>query len=262
MTDPNALVFGVDPATLVGFLLALVRAAAWVALAPPFSSRVIPVTVKTGLAVALALAGAPHLAGHHPAPSLDMSWLMGAAAVQFAAGLALGFVAHLLFSAVQSAGSMLDLMGGMNLPSSLDPLSENQTPILGQLYEMIAMVLLFVSGADLILVRGFLKSFDGVGYTFGATGGIGRVLLGDVSTFFVAALEIAAPLLAVLFLVQVALGLVSRAAPQMNVFAFAFPAQIIAVLLLVGLGIRVLPGAMGHLLERTLLDGRLLFGGG
>ena len=76
-----------------------------------------------------------------------------------------------------------------------------------------------------------------------------------VPTFFTAAIEIAAPLLAALFLAEISLGLLSRAAPQLNVFVLGFPLKILLTLLLAGLALPLLPDAVSSLLEHTLRAG-------
>jgi flagellar biosynthetic protein FliR len=122
------------------------------------------------------------------------------------------------------------------------------------------MVLLVVSNGYLVVVHGFLHSFDAVGLSMSVKASAGGVVVGAVSTLFVAALEIAAPLLAVLFLVQALLGLLAKAVPQMNIFSFAFPLQIAATVLLLGVAIRVLPTYVSHLVEHIVGAGAALTG--
>ena len=89
------MTISLEPGLVVAFLLALVRASAWVVVAPPFNNRMIPAQVKAGLSAALAVAVAPHLAPHVSA-TLDTPSLVGAIAVQVGVGLVLGFLANLL----------------------------------------------------------------------------------------------------------------------------------------------------------------------
>jgi flagellar biosynthetic protein FliR len=248
-----------DPVALIAFLLALVRAVIWVVVSPPFSSLPTPAMAKVGIAAALAMLAVPTL--EHGLLPLSTSALIGALVVQVVMGFALGMVTKTLFSAVEAAGGISDLFGGIVLPPSLDPLSQNQTPIIGTLYQAVAVALLFVTGGDLVLVHGFIESFSAVGMTMASLGTISHVLSSDLSTFFVAMLEMAAPVLMVLFAAQIVLGLLSKAAPQINVFLLGFPLQVFLVLLLAALAVKVLPSAVVNLLEKSVIDGARALGG-
>ena len=150
----------------MGFVLALVRALAWLMIVPPFGNRAVMPTIATiGLAMSLALVVAPHVAGADV--PLTLPSLIGAVAIQVLTGATLGFLVQVLLGAVTAAGSMADLFGGMVLPPSIDPLSTNQTPMLGQFYEQVAVVLLFAGNGELIIVDGFLRSFNSVGALLG-----------------------------------------------------------------------------------------------
>jgi flagellar biosynthetic protein FliR len=242
-----------DPHALIAFLLALVRAGTWTLVAPPFTSIRTPIPMKVGVAAALALLAMP-TASHMPLPT-DTPGFIAAIGVQVAVGALLGLVAMTLFFAVLTGGALSDLFGGIVLPPSLDPLSENQVPKIGELYQLVAVALLFASGGDLVLVHGFVASFAASGLTLGSLGPASQVLTSDLATLFVAALEIAAPVLVVLFAAQVLLGLLAKATPQMNVFLLGFPFQALLLLLTVALAIRVLPADVTNLLERAVLDG-------
>lgn len=238
---------------LVGFVLAVVRAAAWVMLVPPLGSRAIPAPVKIGFAAALALPVAPRLAEHPP--SLDTASLIAATLLQVGVGVTLGFLTSMLFSAVQAAGELVDLFGGFTIAQAYDPFSNAPAAVFGRFYQLLATVLLFAIDGHLLLVRGFLTSFDAVALSAPPVGDLASVFVRSLGLFFVAALEIAAPLLGALFLAEVALGLLARAAPQMNVFVIGFPFKILLTLLLGGLALPLLPGAVGSLVERSVAGG-------
>lgn len=244
---------------IVGFVLAVIRAAAWVALVPPFGTRMIPVPVKIGLAAALALPVAPRVAER--APSLETAPLAGAVLLQVAVGLTLGFLTYLLFAAVQAAGELVDLFGGFTIAQAFDPMTNAQASVFGRFYHLLAVVLLFAIDGHLLLVRGFLSSFDAVDATLPPLSALPETLLRDVALFLTAAVEIAAPLLGALFLAEVALGLLARAAPQMNVFVLGFPVKILVTLVLGGIALPLLPGAVRGLVEHAVRGGTELFGG-
>lgn len=239
----------VAPATLVGFVLVLVRASAWLVTAPPFAGRTVPARVRIGLATAVALAVWPR-AGAAGVP-VETVPLIGAVVAQVLVGLALGFVAQVLMSAVQAAGGFIDVFGGFTVSAAYDPLSMSQSAVLGRAYGLLATVLLFAVNGHLVLMHGFLRSFDAVPLGGVELGTLSTVLTRDVGVLFVAALEIAAPLLAALFLADVALGLLTRAAPQLNAIMLAFPLKILLTLALLGFSLPLLPGSVHGLLDRV-----------
>jgi flagellar biosynthetic protein FliR len=243
---------------VAGFLLVLVRSTAWVSVCPPFGTRMVPVQVKLGFAVALALSVTPRLANQ--AVPLEIGPLAGAAAVQVTTGLALGFLGVLLFSAVQGAGALVDLFGGFSTAQLFDPMSGNQASVFGRFYQLLGTVLLFAIDGHLLLVRGFLTSFDVVPAAPDLAM-IGHVFTGGLATLFVAALEIAAPLLAAMFLTDLALGLLAKAAPEMNVFLLGLPVKLLLTIGLVGVALPLLPDAVSSLAHSIVTGGARIAGG-
>lgn len=243
-------------ALIVAFVLGVVRASAWLVLVPPFGTSAIPVQVKVGLAAALALPVAPRLA-ETPAP-LDVPSLVAAVLLQVAVGLTLGFITMLAFAAVQAAGSLIDMFAGFTIAQAFDPLSGEQSALFGRFYQLLAATLLFAINGHVLLFRGFLTSFDAVGLQPPPLGRIAQAVVDGLDDFMLAAIEIAAPLLAALFLAEVGLGLLSRAAPQMNVFLLGFPLKILLTLGLVGLVLPVLPAVVEVLAERSVRAGNAI----
>jgi flagellar biosynthetic protein FliR len=242
------------PALVSGYLLALVRAAAWVFVCPPFGNKSVPTMIKVGLAAALALVVGPHLADQ--AVPLEVGPLLSAAVLQVAAGLALGFLGVLLFSTFSFAGGLIDLVSGYSVAQLFDPGNNAPVSIFGQFYGVLATTLLFAIDGHLLLVRGFLTSFTAAPLTHLSTDALAKLLTGDIALFFVSAIEIAAPLLAALFLAEAALGLLARAAPQMNIFQLGLPVKILVTLSLAGLALPLLPDAVsgmaGQIVRQSL----------
>jgi flagellar biosynthesis protein FliR len=234
--------------TLVAYLLVVVRVSAWIAVAPPFNTRVVPPIVKIALALALAMPLAPRLAAEAPAPELFP--LARALFFQVVVGLVLGFLTQLLFSAVQAAGELIDLASGFTLASLYDPLSNVTSSMFGRIHQLVAVTLLFALNGHLLLVRGLLTTFESLPLHPVSISSLTQVFSANVGRFVVAALEIAAPILAVLFLSELALGLVSRAVPALNVFSMSFPVKILLTLSLAGVAMTLLPGAVTSILGR------------
>jgi flagellar biosynthesis protein FliR len=231
---------------LVAYLLASVRIMAWLAIVPPFSGRTIPTMAKVVLGLGLAFAVAPD---GQQIP-LGVVELLLNAGTQVLIGLAMGFVTYLLLGAVAAAGSLIDVFGGFSLAQGFDPLGANTSTIFGKFHQMIAVVLLFVSGGHLIVIGGLLRTFHFLPLgTSPDWAGAPDVLRRAFDLFFVTAVQIALPMIAVLFLADLGLALLTKIAPQLNAINVMFPAKIGLTLLLVGLSFPVLPQALDRLVD-------------
>jgi flagellar biosynthesis protein FliR len=238
-------------AQLVAIMLAAVRAGAWMTVCPPFSSRLIPAQVKALLSIAIALPVAPYLTGH--VPSMATADLVASAALQVFVGAALGFVTALLFAALQAAGDLIDVFGGFTLAYAFDPLSQSQSSVFGRFYNLVAVTLLFASDGHELVLRGFLQSFRTLPLDASfRMGTLDALLTKGVGEFFLASVQIAGPLIAVLFLTDVAFGLLNRVAPALNAFQLGFPAKILLVLTVSGTAIAVLPAALSGIVDKAV----------
>ena len=243
--------FDAPTTQLLAIMLGSIRAGAWMTICPPFSSRLIPTPVKALLSVGLALPVAPYLTGS--LPSIQTSAIIACAILQFFIGAALGFITYLFFSAVQAAGDLIDVFGGFTLAAAYDPLSMNQSSIFGRFYNLVAVTLLFASDEHELVLHGFLQSYRtlplNVNFSMAT---FNALLTKGVGEMFLAGLQIAGPMIAVLFLTDVAFGLLNRVAPALNAFQLGFPAKILLVLVLSGTAIAVLPKALGALIDKAV----------
>ena len=243
---------------LLGFVLAVARSAAWLMVAPPFNTRMIPMQAKAGFAVALAIPVAPRIA--ETAPSPEIGPLITATLLQVAVGLALGFVVQLIFAAVQAAGELIDLFAGFTIAATYDPFTNANQAVFGRFYQLLAIALLFGLDGHLLLVRGLLDSFEAVPTGMPDLDVTVGALIDALGLFFLSALEIAAPLVGALFLTEVSLGLLAKAAPQMNVFTLGFPIKILLKLGLAGLALPLLPNAVQALVTAAVRAGTVVVG--
>ncbi len=233
---------------LITYLLASVRIVAWLAVVPPFSSRSVPAMAKVILSLGLAFAVAPQVAGEGVAtgaPALIMTTL-----TQVLIGLAMGFTTYLLFSAIAMAGSLIDMFGGFAMAQSFDPLAMNMNTVFGKFHQMLATVLLFATGGHLLVIGGLLRTFDflPIGEMPDIDGASG-VVIAAFGMFFTIAVQIALPMIAVLFITDLGLALLTKVAPQLNAINVMFPVKIGLTLLLLGLSLPVLPEAIRRLVE-------------
>jgi flagellar biosynthetic protein FliR len=240
----------VPTVTLAALLLGTARATGFVLLAPPFNSKMIPAPVKGAFALALSVLLSTQIAP--TLPEITGGYLAVTAVTEVVIGAALGFVVQVLFTAVQMAGDLIDVTGGFSLQPAYDPLAMTQNSSVGRLHYLLAMTLLFSSGGHLVIVKGFVTSYTGLPVGGNVpTDQLAAVIMTAFSMMFLAALQIAGPMVAVLLLSDVALALLSRAAPALNIFSFGFPVKILLTLTMLGLTFPLLPPALDALMEHA-----------
>lgn len=228
--------------------LAAVRTTAFIFIAPPFSYGAFPARIKAVVAIGVALALSGTVAPGYE--SLDTGAFFLALTAQVVTGALLGFLVMTCFAVVQSAGGLIDVFGGFQLAQGFDPQMNVNGAQFTRLFQMIALALLFASNGYRLILAGLARSFaaipvDGVLDLARPV----ELLVDTASQLLVAALQIAGPLLLVLFLADIALGLVSRVAPALNAFALGFPLKIILTFLLAGSVILALPAVVGALTD-------------
>jgi len=255
---PIALTFSLS--TIETTMLAMVRIAAFLVIAPPFSHRSIPGQVKAMLALGIALAVSPRLSaagGTGAAPDATPAFI-GALVLQVVIGGALGFLVALVFSAVQAAGNLIDLFGGFQMAAAFDPMSQTSSAQFSRLYQLTAVVLLFASDAYQTVIAGLVRTFDALPLGAGIDlETLSHAVTSGVTQMFVASLQIAGPLIVVLFLTDVGLGLLTRVAPALNAFAMGFPLKILMTVTFGGFAYLAMPHVVDGLVSgavRSILD--------
>jgi len=232
----------IGQSALAGFLLALARTAGFVLVTPPFNTRSVPAQARAGRVIALSLPVAGLLQAK--AAPLDSGELLAQLLLQAATGLALGFLVMAAVATLQAVGDLLDTVGGFSVSMALDPLMLVQASVLGRLHQMTAAALLFVTDGHLMIVHGLTRSVALLPGGFSTWGEAARSATDAVGTLLLGALQIAAPVVAAMLVTDVALGLLTRAAPALNAFSFSYPLKIFFTLLLAGLVVTRLPAGL------------------
>lgn len=253
---------GVTTEEIMAYLLVFARVGAWVWLTPPFGGGFLPPLVRIMAGLAFAIPMTPGAIAASGGISLDPVNLLLQFAIQVAIGVSLGLACLILLSAVQSAGALIDVSSGFSLAAAYDPLMQQQAAVIDRVYQLLAGVLILVTGAYLILFSGFSKTFEllpiGGGLNLGTTA---STLTGALSMAFVAVLQIAGPIIAVLLLADIGLGLLTRVAPTINIFVLSFPVKIGLTLLLVGVAIPQLSPVIAGLTDSSVDAMRGIVGG-
>ena len=199
------------------------RTLALFASAPIFSSRSVPMRTKIGLAFVIAVCIQPALPAQEMV-SLNSSAALGAVLQQIAIGVAIGLTVRIVFAAVEMAGEIIGLQMGLNFAGFFDPTTNSQTSSVGRFFGNMAMLLFIVIGGHIMLIQALAASFTTFpvgGHALDAARSLRLHELGAV--IFQYGLWIALPMIGMLLFVNVVMGIVSRIAPQMNVFAIGFP---------------------------------------
>jgi flagellar biosynthetic protein FliR len=235
---------------LGSFLLPLIRVLALFTVAPVLSNRAFPVRARVAAAAAIALVSAPSVDLPQGLP-LDAS-LLPTVAHEVFAGLVIGFAARLLFAAFEIAGETIGLQTGLSFAGFFDPQSGSANA-LGRFVGTIAALAFISINGPLALIAAVIHSLEV--FPPGRPelpGGSGEALIGLGAEVFALALGVALPFIALLLFVNLALGVVSRVAPQFNVFAVGFPVTISAGLLLLTLGLSAIEAPLSESLGRFL----------
>ncbi|MCC9146659.1 MULTISPECIES: flagellar biosynthetic protein FliR [unclassified Arthrobacter] len=242
-----------DQEWIEAFLLASVRMVAFLIVAPPFSYNAFPARIKAMLGLGLALAIAPQVSEDYSA--LGTGAFFMALVLELLVGAILGFLVLVVFSAVQSAGNLIDTFGGFQLAQAFDPQSMVNGAQFTRVFQITALALLFASDGYQLIIGGLLRSFTALPLT----GGLdlsepASALTTAVSQMFLASVQIAGPLLVVLFLADAGLGLLTRVAPALNAFALGFPLKILLTLSLASVVFLALPRIVSGLVD-TIVRG-------
>ena len=219
--------------TLIQILLGFCRTSGRVVAAPVLQSRSIPVPAKIVIAFALALVIAPFIKVQAGFADYNIGVIVFILLQEVLIGLLIGFVASFTFYAVQLSGYFFDVSLGFGVVNILDPNSGTELPILGQLNYLIAIIVFLAINAHHALILALIKSYDlvGPGMLVFKKESIGW-LLRLFSGMFLLGFRIGLPIVGAIFLADVALGIIAKLLPQINVFMIGFPVKIILGLIM------------------------------
>ncbi len=242
-------------------LLVIFRLGGLMIAGPVLGSSAIPPRVRILLAFALGIAVYPLLDGEQTAAArsflhadagvlraMDLWSLAPVVGVELLVGMLIGFMAGLPLMAAQLGGLMMGQQMGLGFAQFFNPAIDDEADVMGQiLYLMVLAGFLLVGGHE-SMVLGVLDSFRHVpvpaAASFAPDAGVVAVLVGLLTAALELSLRVAAPLLAVIFLHTVAMGLVARTVPQMNILSFGFAVRVLGGLAIVVLGLVVIDEVM------------------
>lgn len=209
-------------ALLSEFLWPFLRIGAVFAAAPVFSSRLVPVRVRILLAVVLSWMLIPLIPDPPLIEPLSAAGIM-VAVQQILIGVTMGFVLQVVFAALAFAGEAVAMSMGLGFASMMDPQNGTQVPVVSSYYVIVATLLFLALNGHLILIGLLADSFR----TLPVGGGVEREILWTLAVWtghiFSGGLLVALPAVTSMLLVNLAFGVITRSAPQLNIFAVGFP---------------------------------------
>ena len=227
-------------AWLAAVVYPFVRIAALVGTSPILGDTSVPIRVRIGLAIFVTICVAP---GVPVVP--DVALLSGDGFVligrNLLIGAAMGFSVKLAFAAIEYAGDLMGLQMGLGYATLVNPDTNDQDPILGGLLQYFAMLAFLVANGPLMMIAGVSESFQTLPIA-GAAGAFDdwKSLVLEGGLVFGLALHLALPVIAALLVTNIGLGVMTRAAPQLNVFSIGFPLTITVGLVVLAISLPVL----------------------
>ena len=217
------------------FFLIFLRIAAILMSMPIFSGNSIPVLLKFGLALSASFLCFPLLDLAVFPIMVNLSSFVVGAIGEILLGVIIGMAVNLIFTGLQIAGQLSGYQMGMALAEVIDPADGEQIPLLAQFFQIFAFLIFLSVNAHHWFLRALADSFHLVPpLGFKISGSLIAQLMHIAGNMFVIAIKVGAPVITVLLLASIALGMVARTVPQMNVFFVAMPVKIMVGLLFVG----------------------------
>ncbi|MFA5865100.1 MAG: flagellar biosynthetic protein FliR [Phycisphaerae bacterium] len=216
-------------------LLALVmaRISGLVAFAPFFSDSQIPINIRVLLSAVITIVVLPFASANMPVPT-DLGSLVLAMIGELLIGLTFGLMLTILFSGLELAGILIGQQVGIALAQVFNPLFEEETSVLGQLYFFLALIIFLLIRGHMMLIAALVKSFHTIppGH-FVVNSDIVTGLVDILRLAFILALQVSAPILVAIFLATLAIGFVGRTVPQLNILSVGFSLRSILGFLLI-----------------------------
>lgn len=239
-------------AWIATFFFPLARILALLAAAPPFNNAGLTTRVRLvlGLAIAMAVSPAlPAMPAIEPASGLGLLIL----AQQMIIGLAMGFALRLVFSAVDLAGMMISTQMGLGFATAYDPQSASQTPVVSEFIGLLALLMFLSIDGHLMVISTLVQSFTFLPVKLLAISEASWLNIASAGgIIFSAGVMLALPAVTALLITNVALGVLGRVAPQLNLIVIGFPVTILLGFIALYVGMSYLAAPLQQLFEHGL----------
>ncbi|HSY28322.1 MAG TPA: flagellar biosynthetic protein FliR [Burkholderiaceae bacterium] len=237
---------------IASYLWPMTRILGLMALAPLYNNGTIPARIKVGLSFLLAMIVAPSV----PAlPAMDPMSLAGLLilAQQLVIGLAMGLAMRMAFAAMEMAGTITGLTMGLGFASFFDPQSQGQSSAVSQIFALLMIMIYLAANLHLVVLSTLVDSFTTL--PISATPFEGdrlRMLVAWGGRIFSSGLQLSLPLVTALLITNLALGVLTRAAPQLNLFGIGFPITMGAGFVMIAISLPYLTTPLLRLMEEGI----------
>ncbi len=233
------------------FALVLTRVAALLFLMPVFSSTTVPRRIKAAVVLVISVMLTPVVPWNAAMlPSSPLGYLLLGVS-ELMAGMTLALMMRLIFAGLQTAGQMVSIQMGFSVANVMDPISGTQSPILAHFAYIFALLLFLVTDGHLVIIRYLYQSFELLGPgRFAAASSLMEIMTEMTRDMFVLSIKILAPVMVVLLFAQVALGILAKMVPQINMLIVSFGINIALGLFFMGLTMQFFWPVLGRYIER------------
>ncbi len=224
------------------YLLVLIRVSSFVMTAPFLGYNAIPYRMKAAVSIMLSVIVIQMV----PAVAVSYTGVFGFSALvlkEAAAGAILGFMCMICFYIVHFSGQLIDMEMGLSMATMFDPTSNIQVSISGNMYNYFVMLLLLVTNTHYYIIRAITDSFRyfNVGESVFRTEQLKNIMVEFIANYFVLAVRIVLPVFCCMLLINVVLGVLSKAAPQMNMFVVGIQIKVLVGIILLIVLIQTMP---------------------
>ena len=234
---------------LTAFLLLFARVIGMFAAFPMFGERNVPWQARIGISFYMALLLLPSTTAHQPLPALDFVMLGLGFIRELLVGLSIAYLGRLLFGAFQFAVNALDFQSGLSFVQVVNPGSDTSLSVMGQFLNTLMLLLFLEMDGHHLIIRAFAASLQAAPLGYASPPLPTATLVAQMfGTFVSYGLQLALPAVLLLTLVDIAMGIVGRVVPQLNVFLVALPVKIMVMIVTLGLTLPVVSDIMGRLL--------------
>jgi len=234
------------------FFLILVRISGFVYTAPILSLKNIPVRVKAGFSIFLAII----LYFVVPAPIPEYNGVIGYAilAVKEAiAGALMGFFANIAYHILSFAGQLMDMEIGFSMINQLDPISRTSTSITSNLYGYLVLLMMLITNLHHYFIKALIDSYKVIGLGEAVfSPNVYRLMVRFITDYFIIAMRIVLPMFAAILIVNTVLGILAKAAPQMNMFVVGIQIKVLVGLIVLYVIIGLVPSVTDFIYNKMI----------
>lgn len=238
-------------AWVISILLPAIRILGFVSIAPFFGNLAIAMPIKVAMGILLAIIIAP---AAPPMPAVDLLSLGGLLVVaeQLVIGLAIGFMVQIIFSGIEMAGQVCGMTMGFGFATIYDPSAGGSTIVISQLMGILALLVFLSMNGHLLMIAALLDSFYSFPVTLEAHMIDGKLIASWGAQLFSIGLQLSLPVVATLLITNIALGILTRSSPQLNIFGIGFPITLTVGFVVIMLMLPTMAAPYQFILERGM----------